>query len=433
MTIADPHQAVAQSGASLATRRKSLVAIGVGNLLEWFDWTVYTIAAVFIAKAMFNPDNPTSALLNTLAIFAVGFLMRPIGGLFFGPLADKIGRRAVLLTTMFMMAGASLGIALIPSYESIGSWSSFLLVLARLVQGFAHGGEATTSYAYTAEIAPPAKRGLWSSTIFVAVGAGSLVATLFLAVLTAALTPEDMHSWGWRVPFAAGALLALVALWLRRNMMESEHVSEEVHPQSASRNWGRSDIIRAGIKLFFYEAGATLTYYTWVTSAAIYAMGVQGMDPAKAFLVSAIAQVLYIAFLPVAGRLSDLWGRKTVTLISLLGIAGSIFPLWGMMTDEPWTLFVAQTVGLVLVGFITGSKPAAISEQIPSRYRTRIFGVSISLGVAVFGGTASYLSTWLYSIELGWAFNLYVIAIAVISSCVVLSWKNNTGKELHLI
>ncbi|WP_426300148.1 MFS transporter [Arthrobacter sp. R-11] len=433
MTIVERNTAQAEASPERSRlQRKSLFATGVGNLLEWFDWTIYTVASVYIAGSLFNSGNPMSALLSTLAVFAVGFLMRPIGGLVFGPLADKLGRRAVLLTTMFLMAAASLGIALIPSYAAIGSWASLLLLLARLVQGFAHGGEATTSYAYIAEIAPPKRRGLWSSTVFIAVGSGSLLATFFMAMLTGLISKPEMMEWGWRIPFAAGALLAVAALWLRRGMMESEHVAS-APGGTAVAPWSKKQVVAAGVKLFLYEAGSTLTYYTWVTSAAIYAIGVKGMDPGQAFTVSVIAQLAYIAFLPVSGWISDHWGRKATTLISLLGIAATVFPLWALMSSEPWTLLVAQTAGLLLVAFITGSKPAAISEQIPTRYRTRIFGISISLGVAVCGGTASYLSTWLYSIGSGWIFNVYVIAIAAISSVVVLKWKNNTGVPLDQI
>lgn len=433
MTIVE--QNAANQGTSperLRLQRKSLLATGVGNLLEWFDWTIYTVASVYIAGSLFSSGNPMSALLSTLAVFAVGFLMRPIGGLVFGPLADKLGRRKVLLTTMFLMAGASLGIALIPSYAAIGSWASLLLLLARLIQGFAHGGESTTSYAYIAEIAPPKRRGLWSSTVFIAVGSGSLLATFFMALLTGVLSKPEMMEWGWRIPFAAGALLAVAALWLRRGMMESEHVPAAPEANAAPA-WTRKQVVAAGAKLFLYEAGATLTYYTWVTSAAIYAIGVKGMDPGQAFVMSAIAQVVYILFLPVSGWISDHWGRRTTTLISLVGIAATVFPLWDLMSSKPWTLLVAQTAGLLLVAFITGSKPAAISEQIPTRYRTRIFGVSISLGVAICGGTASYLSTWLNSIDIGWVFNLYVIAVAAVSTIVVLRWKNNSGKPLDQI
>jgi MHS family alpha-ketoglutarate permease-like MFS transporter len=312
------------------------------------------------------------------------------------------------------------------------------------VQGFAHGGESTTSYAYIAEIAPCDRRGLWSSSVFVAVGLGSLLATTFMALLSSSLPQDAMAEWGWRIPFLIGGGLAIVALFLRRGMMESigtteqadsadlDHVdSDSVDAAPGSASWSRRRVVVEGVRLFFVEAGTTVTYYTWVTSAAVYAIGVVGMDAGAAFTASAIAQIIYVAALPLLGRLSDIWGRKTLVLISLLGVAATIYPLWGLISTEPWTLLVAQAIGLLLVGCVTGSKPAAISEQIPTRYRTRIFGISISLGVAVFGGTASYLSTWLYGIGIGWVFNLYMIVIAVIASGIVLTWRNNTGIPLE--
>lgn len=412
-------------------RRRSLLASGVGNLLEWYDWTIYAVASVYIAAALFDNSDPTSALLATLAVFAVGFVSRPIGGFFFGPLADKIGRRTVLITTMLLMAGASLVIAFIPSYESIGNWASVILLIARLLQGFAHGGETTTSYAYVAEIAPAKTRGLWSSSVFFAVGLGSLIATLFLAVLTSMLSDEVMRDWGWRVPFAIGGFLAIFAMYLRRNMIESEHV--EKMQQDNSPKWPVSKVLRTGLRLFFYEAGSTLTYYIWVTCVAIYAITQQKMDAHDAFVMSCFAQVVYLIFLPIQGWLSDKIGRKNSTLISFIGSGTLLFPLWGLIGPEPWTLFVAQAAGLVLVGFLTSSKPAAMSEQIPTRYRTKLFGIFMSLSIAVFGGTASYVNAWLYSKDMGWLFNVYGVIICVIATLVVLTWKDNRGIDLDKV
>jgi MHS family alpha-ketoglutarate permease-like MFS transporter len=192
-------------------------------------------------------------------------------------------------------------------------------------------------------------------------------------------------------------------------------------------------MLTEGLKLFIYEAGSTLTYYTWVSSAAIYAISVMHMDAHEAFTMSCYAQVIYLVLLPFIARLSDFIGRKITTLISLLGIAITIFPLWGLISTAPWTLLVAQTVGLILVGFITGAKPAAVSEQVPTRYRTKLFGFFISLAMAFFGGTASYISTRLASIEKGWLFNVYLIVIALIASVIVSTWKNNTGKPMSEI
>ena len=414
-----------------ATRKRSLLASGVGNVLEWYDWTIYAIASVYIATALFNKADPASALLSTLAVFAVGFVSRPLGGFIFGPMADKIGRRNVLMITMFLMAGASVVIALIPSYESIGYWSSLILLMARLVQGFAHGGEQTTSYAYIAEIAPPEKRGLWASSIYFSVGVGSLIATLFLAVLTSVISKDAMMDWGWRIPFLLGGALAIFALYLRRNMMESEAI--EQMQQDNTPEWPLSKIIASGIKVFFYVAGATLTYYIWVTCVSIYAITHMKMDPHDAFVMSCMAQVIYLVCLPFQGWLSDKIGRKACALISFAGSAVLIFPLWSLISDAPWTLFVAQAVGLVFVGFMTGSKPAAISEQIPTRYRTKVLGIFMSLAIAIFGGTASYINAWMYLNDIGWLFNVYTIVICIFAIAMVLAWKNNKGIDLDKI
>jgi len=412
--------------------RKSLIASGVGNLLEWYDWTIYAVASIYIASALFDKADPTSALLNTLAVFAVGFVSRPIGGFVFGPLANKYGRKNIMLVTMVMMALASLMIALIPSYEKIGAWASALLLIARLVQGFAHGGETATSYAYIAEIAPPKRRGLWSSMSFFAVGAGSLVATLFVAILNIIYSEAQMYEWVWRIPFAIGGVLAFFAIYLRRNMIET-HIESEKNEQLDEVNWPLSKILTSGFKLFWYEAGSTLTFYTWVSCAAIYAIGIQKMPAKDAFIMSCIAQVIYLICLPFQGLLSDYIGRKNNTLITYIGSSLLLFPLWSLISNEPWTLLVAQTIGLLTMGFLMSCKPAAMSEQVPTKYRTKFFGVFMSLAVTIFGGTASYVSTWLYSIDKGWIFSIYLISVSLIATIAVLTWKNNTGIDLNKI
>lgn len=429
MSITSPH--VVAREVTLQTRRKSLFAMGVGNVLEWFDWTIYTVASVYIAAAYFEKGDPFSSLLQTLAVFAIGFVMRPLGGIIFGRLANRLGRRVVLIATMCLMALGSILIGVTPSFETIGIFAPIVLLLARLIQGFAHGGETGTALAYVAEIAPPERRGLWSSSVLVAIGTGSLLATMMIAVLSALLSPEAMSAWGWRIPFFFGGALAILALFLRRGMMETSTEVDHTDVPRSSTVWTRAQVIRAGVKIFLLEAGSTVTYYTWVTSVSVYAIGIVGMKPSEAFFVSSIAQVIWVATAPIIGRLSDMIGRKACALISLLGIAAIVFPLYGMVTKDPWTLFVAQLVGILLVSFLTGTKGAAISEQIPSRYRTIIFGTGLSLAVAIFGGTASYLTTWLYGMEMGWVFSVYVIVLSIIASATVLTWKNNTGIRLE--
>ncbi|WP_159736582.1 MFS transporter [Arthrobacter sp. 9V] len=420
-------------------RLRSLGASALGNLLEWFDWTIYAVFSPFIAKALFDPADPASALLATLGIFAVGFVFRPLGGIIFGRLADLYGRRRTMITTMLLMAAGSLIIALVPSYAMIGGFASLIVLIARLLQGLAHGGESIASYAYVSEIAPPAHRGLWSSTVFFCVAVGGLLATLSGALITSNVSPEDAGDWGWRIPFLIGALLAVVTLFLRRGMMESEIYEEQVEkraaeaadPSKPSDRLRPAKLMAVGVKLFLYEAGTTVVYYTWTSFAAVFAITHHHMNPADAFLASVFAQLIYIASIPGAGWLSDKIGRKAVTFIFFGGFAVLTFPLMSMITDQPWTLFVAQGVALVLVSFVAGSQPAVISEQVPNRYRTRMLGFFISLSVAIFGGTAPYLNSLLYSVDAGWIFNSYVILMCLIGIGVVATWRETKGMDLR--
>lgn len=424
---------------SNADRRRSLVATGVGNLLEWFDWAVYAVFATYISGALFDKSDPVSALLGTLAVFAVGFVARPLGGWFFGRLADKKGRKWVLLVTMLTMAGGSLMIALIPSYETIGGFASVLLLLARLIQGFAHGGESTASNVYLPEIAPRKKRALWGSTIGIAMSGGTILATLFGKTLAQQLDPADMASWGWRIPFFFGAALALVVLWLRRNMMESEVHTEHVETNETSLskktaalpNWSRGKIFSRSVQVFFYMAGTTLPYYIWSSYAAVYAISQHGMDPAAAFGATLGAMLINIVLTPIMGWVSDKIGRRPPVIFYNLATAALTFPMFAMITDAAWTLFVAQSIMMGISACIAGTQPAMMAEQIPTEYRTLIMGTAMPLAVAVFGGTAPYLNSFLNSVDLGWAFNVYMIAVCLGSAFVVWRWKETKGIDLR--
>ncbi|MCT1686744.1 MFS transporter [Pseudoglutamicibacter cumminsii] len=440
--------------ASNSLRRRSLLATGVGNVLEWFDWAVYGVFSTYIAKALFNPDNPVSALLATLAVFAVGFVMRPLGGFVFGRIADRKGRKWVLLVTMLMMAFGSLLIGLIPSYAAIGGFASVLLLFARLIQGFAHGGESTTSNVYLPEIAPPHRRALYGSTIALAMGLGTMIATMFGSVLANMFDSDAMNQWGWRVPFIFGGLLALVVLWLRRNMMESE--VHEAHVASAGNSedlqdassrdaaeqqvlaashvevmWSRRQIFVKAVEVFFYMAGTTLPYYIWSAFAATYAINQKAMDPGGAFTASLGAMAVNLALVPVMGLVADKIGRRIPVLVYALATAALTVPVFAMIDDNPWTLFAAQSLMMGLSACIGGTQPAMLSEQIPTRYRTLIMGTAMPLAVALFGGTAPYVNTWLASKDMFWLFDAYIIAMTLGTAFVVaFRWKETKG--IHL-
>ncbi|WP_251043210.1 MFS transporter [Arthrobacter sp. ISL-69] len=290
-----------RSVSAAASKRRSMMASTVGNVLEWYEWGAYAVFAPFIAKAMFNSQDSVSALLSTLAVFAVGFLMRPLGGIVFGRIADVKGRKFVLITTMLMMAGGSLLIGLMPTYGQIGVAGSLLLLLARVAQGFAHGGESATANTYIAEIAPRNKRGQWGSIVFMAIFGGSVLAFTIGGGVTNILSDSAVAEWGWRIPFLFGAVLALAALYMRRSMAESEVFDGQQEEQALNTALAldRKKIVRSILMMIGMTAGITAAHYTWTSYASTYAITRQGMDAEGAYWVTVFAQLIALASLPL--------------------------------------------------------------------------------------------------------------------------------------
>jgi len=414
---------------TLRSKRKSLFASTIGNVLEWYEWSAYAVFAPFIAAAMFNSTDPVSALLSTLAVFAVGFLMRPLGGIVFGRVADKRGRKFVLVTTMLMMAGGSLVIGFMPTYASIGTWSSFILLLARVAQGFAHGGESATANTYVAEIAPNERRGLWGSIVFVAIFGGSVVAYSVGGAVTSVLSDSAVAEWGWRIPFVLGAFLALAALYLRRGMDESEVFFDEQssdQPQPLSR----SQVTRAVLLIITMTSGITAAHYTWTSYVSTYAITQKGMDAGVAYWYSVGAQLIALTTLPLWGHLSDKVGRRPMMITFAVLMTALQIPLTKMIGAQGWTLLVASTIALVIVA-IPGSLLAAImAESFPTKVRTQAIGFAYSLSVAVFGGTAPYLNQLFIDVDLAWLSSPYIMLLCVFTGAACYLMRETKGIDL---
>jgi MFS transporter, MHS family, alpha-ketoglutarate permease len=421
------------SGLSLENRRRSLKAAAVGNVLEWYDWTIYGTLSIYLAANFFQKADPASALLSTLAIFAGGFVARPIGGLVFGRLADRSGRKLTLLVTMLMLAAASLGIALLPTYESIGAWASLGLFSMRLLQGFAHGGESGVSYVYIAEIAPDSRRGLWTSSIYVSVIIGVMLATGVAASLTGFLSPDDMMNWGWRIGFGLGSFLGLYVLFLRRNAHETdafESLQKAEETAAPAEPISKAKVLRFSFLIIALNAAMNVWYYTWVAFAPAMVIAQYKMDPNGAFIASLLAQACTILFLPVFGMLSDRVGRRPMMIVFAVLVAIMGMPISSILTNQPWTLFVAQSLGLAIWTVGVGHYPALMAELVPARVRGLGVSILTSLAVALFGGTAPYLMSWTQSIQAGWVFSAYQTVLAVITIIAALMMKETKGMDL---
>lgn len=415
-------------------RRRSLRAAIVGNALEWFDWTLYTTFSAYIAMKFFDPADAASALLSTFAIFAVGFVMRPLGGLLFGWVGDRSGRKVSLIATMLLLAGTSVAIALTPSYEVIGVWSSALLLLWRLLQGLAYGGETGVAYTYVAELAPAQKRGLWSSTLFVSVMLGVMAATGLAAILTSVLSTEAMESWGWRAGFAVGGALGLWALIMRRRAGETA-VFEKERGEAApvERPLTRRQIVQISARIIMICAFVQVGFYIWVSLPPSTAIATKGMDPQGAYLASLLAQVVALFWLPVCGWMADRYGRKRMLAIYATGVILAVVPVSVILGSQPWTLFVSQLIGLLIWCLLSGMFPAILAEQVPTSARARIVGMISSISAALFAGTAPYLNAWLGSTGWGWLFNLYLMVLAALALVAAFVIKETKGVPLEEI
>ncbi|MCU5685456.1 MFS transporter [Bacillus wiedmannii] len=391
----------------------------VGNLIEWYDWYVYSAFAVYFSAEFFPKGDPTSQLLNTAAIFAVGFLMRPIGSLLMGRYADRHGRRAALTLSITVMAGGSLIIACTPSYESIGIMAPIILVLARLLQGLSLGGEYGTSATYLSEMASSGRRGFYSSFQYVTLVAGQMVALGVQIVLQQLLSEPDMKAWGWRIPFIIGAMGAVAVLWLRRTMDESEQFSNIKSQKRESAGTVRALMKhpKAVLTVVGLTLGGTVAFYTYTTYLQKFMVNTVGLPKEVVSWINFVALLIFVVLQPIAGLLSDKIGRRP--LLMAFGILGTLLtaPIFFFMekTTEPIVAFLLMMVGLIIVTGYTSINAIVKAELFPTEIRALGVGLPYALTVAIFGGTAEFIALWLKSIEMESLFYFYVAGCIAIS------------------
>ncbi|HDR8182717.1 TPA: MFS transporter [Bacillus thuringiensis] len=391
----------------------------VGNLIEWYDWYVYSAFAVYFSAEFFPKGDPTSQLLNTAAIFAVGFLMRPIGSLLMGRYADRHGRRAALTLSITVMAGGSLIIACTPSYESIGIMAPIILVLARLLQGLSLGGEYGTSATYLSEMASSGRRGFYSSFQYVTLVAGQMVALGVQIVLQQLLSEPDMKAWGWRIPFIIGAMGAVAVLWLRRTMDESEQFANIKSQKRESAGTVRALMKhpKAVLTVIGLTLGGTVAFYTYTTYLQKFMVNTVGLPKEIVSWINFVALLIFVVLQPIAGLLSDKIGRRP--LLMAFGILGTLLtaPIFFFMekTTEPIVAFLLMMVGLIIVTGYTSINAIVKAELFPTEIRALGVGLPYALTVAIFGGTAEFIALWLKSIGMESLFYFYVAGCIAIS------------------
>ncbi|WP_313517902.1 MFS transporter [Pseudomonas sp.] len=411
---------------STSQRIKSIFSGSVGNLVEWYDWYVYAAFSLYFAKSFFPQGDQTAQLLNTAAIFAVGFIMRPIGGWLMGIYADRKGRKAALLASVLLMCFGSLMIALTPSYETIGVAAPVLLVVARLLQGLSVGGEYGTSATYLSETATKESRGFFSSFQYVTLISGQLIALAVLIVLQQTLSVEQLEDWGWRIPFLIGALCAVVAMFLRRGMEETDSFTKKKDKPTESLMRTLMRHPKAVLTVVGLTMGGTLAFYTYTTYMQKYLVNTVGMSKTDSTMISAATLFLFMLLQPLVGALSDKIGRRPILIaFGVLGTFLTVPILTTLHTIQTWWgAFFLIMSALVIVSGYTSINAVVKAELFPTQIRALGVGLPYALTVSIFGGTAEYVALWFKSIGMESGFYWYVTGCIACSLLVYVFMKD---------
>ncbi len=377
-------------------RLGSILGGSAGNLVEYYDWYVYTSFTLYFAKSFFPEGDQTAQLLSAAVVFAVGFLARPVGAWLMGVYADRRGRKAALTLSVAVMCAGSLVIAICPGYATIGVGAPIVLVLARLLQGLSLGGEYGASATYLSEMAGRGRRGFWSSFQYVTVISGQLLALGVLILLQRILTPDQLDAWGWRIPFLIGGLLAVTVFWLRRGIDETPSFEAVRGEERAKTMWLFLRHPRETLIVFGLTAGGTVAFYTFTTYMQKFLVNTSGFSKTTATEISAAALFLFMLLQPVVGHLSDKVGRRPVLIA--FGVLGLLLT-WPLMTTLAATRDPLAAFGLVLAGMVILSGYTAINavvkaELFPTGVRVLCLGLRFAIDIAVFVGTAEGVDLW---------------------------------------
>ena len=394
----------------------AIMAASSGNLVEWFDFYVYAFTSIYFAPSFFPKSNDTVQLLQTSAVFAIGFLMRPIGGWMFGKIADRSGRKTSLVISVSMMCGGSLLIAILPTYAQIGFFAPLLLLLARMVQGLSVGGEYGATATYLSEVALRGERGFYSSFQYVTLIGGQLLAVLVVFLLQQFLDEPTLKAWGWRIPFVIGAITAVVAMLLRRTLHETASAETLASKEAGSFAVIWRDHRAAFLTVLGYTAGGSLIFYTFTTYMQKYLITSAHMPKTTATNISLATLFLYMLMQPIFGALSDRIGRRASMM--LFGALGTLLT-WPIMVaigtaSSPLVAGALITVALAIVSLYTSVSAIVKAEMFPPVVRALGVGVGYAISNAIFGGSAEYVALQLKDWHVESSFFGYVTVMMAI-------------------
>ena len=416
------------------TLKKVAVSSFLGNFIEWFDYATYSYFAIVIANVFFPNDDPALALMQTFAVFALSFLLRPIGAIFWGSMGDKKGRKWALSTSIFLMTGATFCIGLLPGYLTIGLAAPIMLLLLRMVQGFSASGE----YAGAATYAPKDKRGVYCSLVPASTAVGLLVGSTFATVMYSVLPSEAVNDWGWRIPFLLAGPLGLIAHYIRTKLEDSPTYQEmqKAIDKADDSNHPIRDLFRHHSKELVISFGACVLnavgFYVVLTYLPVYLETAVGMDPSQSSLITTISLIVYVVFIFGSGHLSDKFGRKKMLIIACVSFIVLTVPAFMLLNTADF--FIVLVVELVLCLALTindGTLSSYLTETFPTAVRYTGFALSFNMANAIFGGSASFISTALIAatgsnLAPAW----YMVGVSCLALVAMILSHEHTGKDL---
>lgn len=420
------------------TLKKVAASSFLGNFIEWFDYATYSYFAVVIATVFFPGDDPTLALMQTFAVFALSFLLRPIGAIFWGSMGDKKGRKWALSTSIFLMTGATFCIGLLPSYLAIGMAAPALLLVLRMIQGFSASGEYAGAATFLAEYAPTDKRGMYCSLVPASTAVGLLVGSAFATIMYSVLSDAAISDWGWRIPFLLAGPLGLIAHYIRTKLEDSPTYQEMQDNLSKNEesNHPVKELFQKHSKKLIISFGACVLnavgFYVVLTYLPVYLETVVGMAYSESSLITTISLIVYVVFIFGSGHLSDMFGRKKMLIIACVSFIVLTVPAFMLLnTGEFFTVLAVELVLCLALTINDGTLSSYLTETFPTSVRYTGFALSFNMANAIFGGSASFISTWLIAttgsnLAPAW----YMVAVSLVALVAMIMSHEHSNKDL---